>query len=182
MNTTPNPVEHLVDAWPLDLLIDYILKVHHRGIRANGPVIEAQFRRVLETQADNADLKATYQLFCDSLADLDMHLMKEENVLFPFVLELFEAAEQATAIEQMHCGSVQNPIHVMEDDHAGEVARYNRIATLTNDFTAPEGASAEYVQLMSRLADFMKALHEHIRLENDHLFPASVALEQEWVR
>lgn len=182
MNTTPNPVEGLVDAWPLDLLIDYILKVHHRGIRTNGPVIEAQFRRVLETQADNADLKTTYQLFCDSLADLDMHLMKEENVLFPFVLELFDASEQATRIEQMHCGSVANPIYVMEEDHAGEVARYNRIATLTHDFTAPEEADAEYVQLMARLKAFMNALHEHIRLENDHLFPAAVALEQEWVK
>lgn len=182
MNTTLNPVEHLVDAWPLDLLIDYILKIHHRGIRNNGPVIEAQFRRVLEANADNADLKAAHQLFYDSLVDLDMHLMKEENVLFPFVLDLFEAAEQATAIEQMHCGSVQNPIRVMEDDHAGEVARYNRIAALTNNFTAPQGANEEYRQLMLRLSEFMAALHEHIRLENDHLFPAAVALEQEWVR
>lgn len=24
-------------SWPLDLLMDYILKIHHRGIRKNGP-------------------------------------------------------------------------------------------------------------------------------------------------
>ena len=23
--------------WPLDLLVDYVLKVHHRGVRSHGP-------------------------------------------------------------------------------------------------------------------------------------------------
>ena len=27
------------EQWPLDLLVDYVLKVHHRGIREQGPAI-----------------------------------------------------------------------------------------------------------------------------------------------
>ena len=34
-------------SWPLDLLMDYILKIHHRGIRARGPELLA----LLETVA-----------------------------------------------------------------------------------------------------------------------------------
>ena len=26
------------EQWPLDLLVDYVLKVHHRGTREQGPV------------------------------------------------------------------------------------------------------------------------------------------------
>lgn len=34
--------------WPIDLLIDYVLKIHHRGIRAKGPQIEALLTKVTE--------------------------------------------------------------------------------------------------------------------------------------
>ena len=33
-------------SWPLDLLMDYILKIHHRGIRARGPELLALLEKV----------------------------------------------------------------------------------------------------------------------------------------
>ena len=33
-------------SWPLDLLMDYILKIHHRGIRKNGPELLALLEKV----------------------------------------------------------------------------------------------------------------------------------------
>ena len=127
-----HPLYALAENWPADLLIDYILKIHHRGIRDNGPGILARFRRAVEARPADRELAEACALFEESLIDLDMHLMKEENVLFPFVLELFEADRENLQLEQMHCGSVANPIHVMEDDHEGEVQRYARIAQLTH--------------------------------------------------
>ena len=107
MNT--NPLYALAENWPADLLIDYILKIHHRGIRDNGPGILARFRRAVEARPEQLELAEACALFEESLIDLDMHLMKEENVLFPFILELFEADREDRDLEQMHCGSVANP-------------------------------------------------------------------------
>ena len=168
MNT--NPLYALAENWPADLLIDYILKIHHRGIRDNGPGILARFRRAVEARPEQLELAEACALFEESLIDLDMHLMKEENVLFPFILELFEADREDRDLEQMHCGSVANPIRVMEDDHEGEIQRYARIA------------HADYRELMSEVAAFMNALHEHIHLENEILFPLAVRLEDRHVR
>ena len=39
--------------WPIDLLIDYVLKIHHRGIRAKGPQIEALLAKVTEAHSKN---------------------------------------------------------------------------------------------------------------------------------
>ena len=33
-------------SWPIDLLIDYVLKIHHRGIRNNGPVLLGLIEKV----------------------------------------------------------------------------------------------------------------------------------------
>lgn len=165
----------------MDLFIDYILKIHHRGIRTEGPALTALFQRVLAEQPDNERLQQAYGLFVASLEDLEMHLMKEENVLFPFLLDLFEASLAGQPIAQMHCGSVANPIHVMMDDHAGEIQRYARIAQLTDDFACADDATPDFRALMTRLQRFMAALHEHITLENDHLFPAALRLEEAWV-
>ena len=33
-------------SWPLDLLMDYILKIHHRGIRARGPELLALLEKM----------------------------------------------------------------------------------------------------------------------------------------
>ena len=34
------------DSWPTDLLIDYVLKIHHRGIRSKGPRLLADIEHV----------------------------------------------------------------------------------------------------------------------------------------
>ena len=138
--------------------------------------------RAVEARPADRELAEACALFEESLIDLDMHLMKEENVLFPFVLELFEADRENLQLEQMHCGSVANPIHVMEDDHEGEVQRYARIAQLTHDFAVSADDDTDYRELMGEVSAFMNALHEHIYLENEILFPLAVRLEDRRVR
>jgi iron-sulfur cluster repair protein YtfE (RIC family) len=51
--------------------------------------------------------------------DLEPHLMKEEQVLFPMIREL----AAATTVPTFHCGTLANPIRMMllEHDRAGEL-------------------------------------------------------------
>ena len=128
------------------------------------------------------ELHELHVLFVESLQELEMHLQKEENVLFPYLLELFDASEQGRYIEQMHCGTVANPIRVMRMEHEGEGNRYHRIAELTNGFTAPADGCNSYRLLMQELEDFVRHLYEHIHLENNLIFPMAVELEEKWVR
>lgn len=168
--------------WPLDLIIDYTLKIHHRRIRTRGFEILALVRKVAGVHgAAHPELLRLKDLFVESLQDLLSHLDKEEQVLFPYVLELFEANERGDKLPPMHCGSVLNPIGVMRMEHAAEGARYQTIRELTNDYTAPEGACSSYRQMMSDLEWFMTALFEHIHIENNIIFPEAYALEQRLV-
>ena len=169
-------------SWPLDLLMDYILKIHHRGIRARGPELLALLEKVERVHGEaHPELHELKALVSESLEDLEMHLQKEENVLFPYLYELYAAKEQGQRMAPMHCGTIANPIRVMKMEHEGEGNRYLHIIQLTNHFSVPQDGCASYRLLMQELEAFVDALFEHIHLENNLLFPRFEEIEQEIV-
>ena len=171
------------DSWPTDLLIDYVLKIHHRGIRAKGPGLLRDIRTVAHVHGDaHPELHQLETLFAQSLEDLESHLQKEEQVLFPYCYSLIEADMRGEAYERMHCGSVANPIRVMHSEHSDEGTRYKYIRVLMKDFVAPEDSCATYRLMLSDLEAFMDGLFEHIHIENNILFPRFVALESRCVK
>lgn len=175
-------IDEIVKDWPMDLLMDYILKIHHRGIRKNGPELLELIAKVRDVHFDEHPfLGELYQMVKESLEDLESHLQKEENVLFPYLYELFEASENGVRMGRMHCGTVRNPIRVMFSEHDGETRRYNYIKSLTNNFEVPADACDKYRMMMEKLELFMNALFEHIYLENEILFPLSQKVEDAWV-
>jgi regulator of cell morphogenesis and NO signaling len=164
--------------WPLDLLIDYALKIHHRRIRENGPSLLALIRSI---QHENAILPQLADLFAQSLDDLDEHLMKEENVLFPYLYDLIAADREGSAIAPMHCGTISNPIRVMMMEHDSETSRHQQISDLARQYTAPADASDTYRDVLAGLKEFRANLYEHVHIENDIIFPQCEVLEQKIV-
>ncbi len=160
--------------WPLDLLLDYALKIHHRGIRKDGSRIVNLLCKVENENKAVGDVKV---LFEQSLEDLENHLMKEENVLFPYLFELVEATENGQPVGEMHCGTIRNPIRVMMVEHEGETDRHEEIKRLTSGYAVPEGSSDDYRELMNGLKEFFENLKEHIYIENEIIFPESIELE-----
>ncbi|MDO5751389.1 MAG: iron-sulfur cluster repair di-iron protein [Rothia sp. (in: high G+C Gram-positive bacteria)] len=174
-STTPS-----FSQWPLDLLVDYVLKIHHRNIRSQGPETAALLHKVVDVHgANHPELHEVAQLFDQALADLELHLQKEEQVLFPYVYEQVQAASEGYAPMPFHCGTIRFPIGVMEDEHSHEGERFARIAALTHQYEAPADACPSYRLALQQLHDFEAALHEHIHLENNLIFPRALTLEAE---
>lgn len=171
------------DSWPTDLLIDYVLKIHHRNIRTKGPALLADIERIASVHgAAHPELNQLVTLFTRSLDDLESHLQKEEQVLFPYCYDLIDADMRGQSRGQMHCGTVANPIRVMLREHHDEGTRYKYIRILMKDFVAPDDACATYRLMLEELEAFMDGLFEHIHIENIILFPRFVELESRCVR
>ncbi|CDC00757.1 iron-sulfur cluster repair di-iron protein [Bacteroides sp. CAG:443] len=169
-------------SWPLDLLMDYILKIHHRGIRSRGPELMELLEKVERVHGEvHPELHELRALVSESLQDLEMHLQKEENVLFPYLYDLYAAFEQGQRMEPMHCGTIANPIRVMKMEHEGEGNRYLHIIELTDHFSVPQDGCASYRLMMQELEAFVDALFEHIHLENNLLFPRFEEIERKIV-
>lgn len=162
------------ETWDLDLLVDYILKFHHRNTRKYGNEL---LGRLDELAATHPELDRVADHFRNSVADLDVHCQKEENVLFPFIIDLFHASELGQEHMPFHCGTIQYPIDAMMADHSDEIERHGRIAVLTNNYTAPADAEPEYGKVLADLRRFRDYLLEHVYVENMIIFPRALKLE-----
>jgi len=106
-------------------------------------------------------------------ADLEPHLRKEEEVLFPMIRTLTSAGSRP----EFHGGAIANPIAVMEQEHVAVGALLEQLRALTNGYQAPAGTCASTRALMEGLAELEGDTHLHVHKENNHLFPSLLALE-----
>src|SRR5574344_979602 len=166
--------------WPYDLLVDYVLKIHHRGIRTHRKEIMALLDTLCtEQKGSHPSLAQVRELFIYSMRDLELHLEKEEQMLFPYFYSLFEAYEQGKEIESIHCGEVSDPIEVMMSEHNIETKRYETISSLTGGYACSKKDTQEYCLLMQKLSSFQRDLQEHVFIENQIVFPAAIREEEE---
>jgi len=176
---TKNDSEIDFNSWPLDLLIDYIEKTHHRFVEEKTPVILQFLDKLCSVHGSNhPELFEITELFKGSAEELEPHMKKEEMILFPFVKEMMSATKSHGSIGQPIFGTVKNPISAMMNEHEHEGERFRKIASLTNNYTPPEDACNTYRVTYAMLQEFEQDLHKHIHLESNILFPKAKALEK----
>ena len=156
-------------------LVDHIVETHHRYLRGELPRLEGLIDKVTTVHARAYSWLEELRLtFADLVAELEPHLAKEEQVLFPMIRELDRAIDGPS----FHCGSVSNPILVMEHEHDAAGFALNRLRELTSDFTPSEGACNSSRAMLDGLAALETDLHLHIHKENNVLFVRAVEAEE----
>ncbi len=157
-------------------LVDHLESTHHVYLHAELPRLAALAEKVAGVHGDHhpelIEILRTYQAL---QADLEPHLMKEERILFPMIRELMVA----TTAPSFHCGSLSNPISMMLREHDRAGALLAELRELTNDYTAPADGCGSYQALFAGLAELEADTHLHIHKENNRLFPAVVAAEEQ---
>lgn len=155
-------------------LVEHIEATHHRFLKAELPRLSALADKVREVHgASHPELVEVAKVFRRLRAEMEPHLMKEEQVLFPMIRQLAEARFRPA----FHCGSITNPVSVMlaEHDQAGNLL--DRLVSLTGRFETPADGCASYKACYDGLAELDADTRLHVHKENNVLFPAVVALE-----
>lgn len=134
------------NSWPLDLLIDYVEKTHHRFVEEKTPVLLQLLDKLCNVHGSNhPELFEINELFKGSAGDLAPHMKKEELILFPFIKEMMQATKSHGSIGQPHFGTIKNPIVAMMEEHDNEGERFRTIASLTKNYTPPKDACNTYI-------------------------------------
>ncbi len=168
--------------WPLDELIDYIIKVHHNYVSESSPIIYAHTQKVAAVHGSNhAEVIEIARHFESVAGELRNHMMKEEHILFPYIKSLVNAKRSGSSFNPPPFGTIQNPINMMEAEHSSAGDALYQVRTLTNNYTPPEDACTTYRVSFKELQQFENDLHKHVHLENNILFPKAIALEQELI-
>jgi len=156
--------------------VDHLEATHHAYLSEALPRLVALADKVAGVHgAIHPELTAVAELVHELRDDLEPHLLKEEQVLFPMIRDL----AVAMAAPEFHCGSLSNPIRVMltEHDTVGELLAALRART--DSYRVPDDGCASYQALYAGLAELEADTHLHVHKENNVLFPAVLETERE---
>lgn len=158
----------------LKSLIDHIITTYHQPLRQELSRVAQLAEKVARVHGDkHPEMIEVLNVFNRFKAQLELHMQKEEMVLFPGI-----ASMEATGSPQIFgCGGgIEHPIEVMNQEHddAGEALCYMR--RLTHDYTPPEDACSSFQVLLYSLAQIESEMHQHVHKENNILFPRALDL------
>ncbi len=171
------------DDWrerPLAELASYIVEKHHAYTKAELARLDQLTTKVTGVHGQrHPELLKVQAVFRLLQKDLMPHMLKEEQVLFPYIVKLEDAALNNRPAPTPFFGTVRNPIAMMVQEHdtAGDLLRELRSAT--SDYAVPSDGCTSYKTLCAAFQEFEQDLHEHIHLENNILFPRAVVLEND---
>ena len=170
---------HDFDSWNIGFLTDYIINTHHQYVSKAIPQILPLAQKVAEVHgANHREVIRICELFQQLANELQMHMQKEEMVLFPYIKKLVEAESAGGCLDGGCFGSIASPISVMEQEHETAGIILKQLYSQSGGYTAPEDACNTFRVLYGKLKEFEDDLHIHIHLENNILFPKSIELEQ----
>lgn len=165
-------------AWAdLDLaaLTEHIEATHHEFLRHEFPRLGALAERVETVHGDrHPELYDVRRLYQELVADLEPHLLREEQILFPLIREL----DAATRSHRRPVGTLGNSVEVLADDHEQVGALMAALRDATDAFTVPADGCASYRSLYEGLSAFVRDTHMHVHKENNVLFPAAFECER----
>lgn len=169
-SSAPEPKENPAQLPPSELA-DYIVKTHHGYLREELPRVHAMAERVAQVHGPrNHSLIEIYEVFSAMFLELDSHMRKEEEILFPAIRAIF--SDPPADLE--FPGSIDHPVDQMMHEHEETGQALEKLRELTNDFTPPAEACNTYRALFAGIKDLEEDTHRHIHLENSVLFPQAV--------
>jgi regulator of cell morphogenesis and NO signaling len=176
--TTPAAGVPRYASWDARTLIAYIVDNHHRFVRDAIPALLQHTAKIAAVHGErHPELVHIAGLVARVAAEMIDHMAKEEQILFPFIAVLEEAADNGEPRPRPPFGTVANPIRMMESEHQFVGDAMAEIRHLTGNYTAPADACATYRVCFDELDAFERDLHDHVHLENNVLFPKATALE-----
>lgn len=137
-------------------LVEFIVERFHQVHRQQLPELKQLALKIEDVHGDHPQAPLGLGEHLDNmLHELESHMMKEEQILFPMLArDIYPSG----------------PISVMEEEHEQHDQDIQKIRMLTNDLTLPEGACGSWQALYKGLDELIQDLNDHIELENTVLF------------
>ncbi|EOU1841710.1 iron-sulfur cluster repair di-iron protein [Clostridium perfringens] len=148
-------------------LISHIVETHHgetfRLLKEIDPLMVKVFR--VHFSHGPELLMKVHSLFGKLKCELEEHLLKEENILFPLMIKYDKAKDEKEKKE------IEEDIRIIVNEHeaAGDILK--ELAEVTDDYKVPEWGCISFKLLYDYLHDLEKDLFIHIHKENNILFP-----------
>lgn len=139
-------------------LIDNIIHNHHGYLRRILPELGINLFKLIEAHGQkHPELFEVHHLVGLLRIDLEAHLVKEEQELFPLILD-------------GEIDKVEALIRELEDEHDGAGDVLKRLTVITDHFSVPEDGCTTYALTYQALQTLQADMYQHVHKENNVLF------------
>jgi len=157
--------------WEPGFLADYIVNTHHKYVVKTLPDLVYYTKKIASVHGQqHTELIKVAVIFDEVSKELQQHLQKEEEVLFPAI----RAAVRNSTPE------LQSIIHTeiarMSSEHEFAGGAMDKINELTAGYLVPQDGCNSYHVAFKMLRQFEDDLHIHVHLENNILYPRALKL------
>ncbi len=158
-------------ASPGRALVERILATHHVEARRLLDQIAGTAAELSSALPPNDPANAIIH-DCELLREeMLAHMAREEQVLFPLIIDL-----EHNGADEGDIGMLFSPIVCMKREHGFIDELLARLCAGANAAAVPGDAGDCVRRLVESLASFAAQTAEHVRIENDELFPLATAL------
>jgi regulator of cell morphogenesis and NO signaling len=169
-------------AWrqaPLSTLIAHIQRRYHQPLQVELGRLSQMMAKVVSRHGNRLPetllpLQATFERLQRELLE---HMAKEDTVLFPSIAAL--EVQNEPERKESCWGWIEQPIQILETEHASAGAALATLRTLTQGYAPPEDACPTFRGLYYGLAELERQMHLHVHLENNILFPRAALMTRE---
>lgn len=148
-------------------LVDHIQDVHHGYLWEAFPRISALVDKIVSVHGGrHTELAEVKRLYDEIRADLEPHLVTEEEVLFPLI--------RRYAVDPSHADApaIAEQIRVLSAQHETVGELLEELNRVTGGYETPADGCATYNACYLALAELEADTHLHIHKESNVLFPA----------
>ncbi|ODM27667.1 iron-sulfur cluster repair di-iron protein [Clostridium sp. Bc-iso-3] len=146
-------------------LIDYIVNTHHVFLKRTLPELSELITKILRVHGSNhASLFKVHKLFHSLKTELEQHLIKEEEILFPIIKE-YDVNPSGELLNRISATMKET-----EDEHDTAGGILKELRKITNDYSVPKDGCSTYCRAFDKLQELESDLFQHIHLENNILF------------
>ncbi|MCX7749505.1 MAG: iron-sulfur cluster repair di-iron protein [Clostridia bacterium] len=146
-------------------LIEYIENTHHVYVKNALPELNELVTKIMRVHGINHDvLFRVHKLFSTLKAEIEQHLIKEEDVLFPMIRDYDKDPSKESI------SLIDKALNELENEHeaAGDILK--ELRKITVDYKVPDDGCGTYHLAFKKLEEFEGDLFQHIHLENNILF------------
>lgn len=177
------PISNQLDFsnWSVDFLIDYIINIHHQYLRQFLPATKTLLQDFILEHVKKFPWLADLEIKFDQLIyQLLPSLNKEEEVLFPYIRQVYHAYKSKEPYGLLLIKTLRKPIEdMMSKSHETITEIIFAIRTITNQYNTPSNVCTNHKVVMAKLKELDNDIMHHLHLEHNFLFPKAIAMEKE---
>jgi regulator of cell morphogenesis and NO signaling len=169
-----------ISEYPLDSLIAYLSCSHTWFIQYKLPYILHLIQNIpLKENIDVNLIKDLQMLFPLLIEDFIHHIHEEEDTLFHYILNLYEAQKNEAFLSKVHRKLAQNSIQFFALEHNTHDDEMKGIRELTHHYQLPDNAPLHLKVVFQELQALENELKMHAKIEDEILFVKALQTEKQ---